>query len=108
MSEIPHGEMNEVILLAPAATSRAPEILRSARQTMLFQPDFDEDGRVATWDDAADRAATASGCHTLPGVGTKIAWAWPEVVRIVARSDSGPSAHGAVSIHDREQPPPST
>lgn len=81
-----HGAQGDgqkrIILLAPeipSAPERMPEWGRDA-SVVLFQPGFDEDGRVAFWNEVAARNPRAIRVVPLPGFGNDLSQAWSDIV----------------------------
>ena len=79
---------HRLILLAPAETSSSQvhPLLAQAAGTLLLLPDLDEDGRAAFWRRQAGETGRQNRIqvNTLPGVGVRLDWAWPEAVRAMA------------------------
>jgi hypothetical protein len=80
-----HVEKGSVlILLAPGRMDEdgARQLLRDAKRVVLLLPSFDEDGRVAFWQDsAAALAGTRLHQRILEGVGVEVDWAWDSVIQ---------------------------
>lgn len=71
-----------IILLAPeipSAPEKMPEGGRHA-SVVIFQPGFDEDGRVAFWNEVAIRNPEAIQVIPVPGFGSDLSQAWPDIV----------------------------
>lgn len=75
----------DLVLLAPAkiGEAEAAKILLAANSAKLLLPGFDEDGRVAFWQETAENVQRPAAIRTvvLDGVGTQIEWAWDAVIR---------------------------
>ena len=72
-----------LILLTPGRmdSRQARALLRDAKSVVLLLPSFDEDGRVASWQDSL--SGMTSGHvqeRTLAGVGLEVDWAWETVI----------------------------
>ncbi len=80
-----HVEKGSVlILVAPGRMDEdgARQLLRDAKRVILLLPSYDEDGRVAFWQDSA-AALASSRLHQriLEGVGVEVDWAWDCVIQ---------------------------
>lgn len=82
MTQKSHGNLKRLILLAPAMIdkSSALRILHSAKRIEILLPAIDEDGRVAFWQNIAEKAGLKAEVQSLPGVGTEVDWAWDQVI----------------------------
>lgn len=82
------GFGHRLILLSPAegSSTQAQRLLEQAADALLLLPDIDEDGRAAFWRHQAAESGRKTGIQvvTLPGVGVRVDWAWPEAVRVMS------------------------
>ena len=73
-------------LLAPeiVAPAEAAAIAARGKAVELILPEIDEDGRVEFWEDFTNgKGKEQFGAKSLPGVGNRVDWAWPEVIEII-------------------------
>ncbi len=76
VSNCPPETDGQFILLAPS-----PEDISLSSVAVLFLPEIDEDGRTAYWRERFENlGAGAPKVVTLFGVGTRIEWAWDQVI----------------------------
>lgn len=68
-----------VVLIAPSIRDLRLEVV-----SMVILPEIDEDGRISFWQERVQDAATEPPqVVTLDGVGTRIDWAWNQVIEVV-------------------------
>lgn len=76
-------------LLAPRFTSekRAQELFLGAKRVYGMLPEIDEDGSLAFWEDLFDDLTSEHDSFVyLSGVGTRVDWAWEEVIEMISQS----------------------
>lgn len=88
-------EANNLILLAPIRLPEetTPSLLTKSGKILVFLPGFDEDGRVAYWQEQARLHPDAIEVIPLPNFGNDLTQAWPEILarlRIAINPDSAP------------------
>ncbi len=91
-------------LVCPVAISgeQAAEILGSRATIRLWLPEIADDGRTAFWRAAAEKAEVPA--NPIPGVGTRIDWAWSGLIaKLIAgtKASEGPGSESA-SVAERE------
>ncbi|MEO8615656.1 MAG: O-antigen ligase family protein [Luteolibacter sp.] len=75
-----------MLLLAPEKIEETVISSLAARAVpaWIILPEIDEDGRVSFWDEATEGALAANFKKSaLSGVGTRVDWAWSQVMEIV-------------------------
>jgi len=80
----PHA--SRLWLLAPeiVAPAEAAALAARGKAVELILPEIDEDGRVEFWEDFTNgKGKEPFGAKSLPGVGNRVDWAWPEVIEII-------------------------
>ena len=85
VNQLPDSNDKDLLLLTPARIDEqaAQKILYFSKSVKVLLPAFDEDGRVAFWNDAIEKAGrpTVINPTVLEGVGTDVEWAWDTVIR---------------------------
>jgi len=72
--------VEDLILLAPEKIDEAGigRLFGKSKNILLIVPEVDEDGRIGFWEEVAEKEGIE--LEVLFGLGTRVDWAWPEVI----------------------------
>jgi|GEM_PF-1905639 len=77
-----------VLLVSPAVISddQAEQWVKACPHLLLLVPSIDEDGRARFWEEKADSVhLSPNSIVKLEGVGLRIDWDWPDVIRMTQK-----------------------